>query len=62
MIPNLWACHHDANYWSDPNVFRPERFLTEHGDVYKPEYLIPFSVGKLVCLKSFVSVLSVSII
>lgn len=53
VIPNLWACHHDPHYWNDPDVFRPERFLDELGEVHKPEYLIPFSVGKLMDIMSF---------
>ena len=36
MSPDLW----DA-----PEEFRPERFL-RNGQVHKPDFFIPFSVGK----------------
>lgn len=45
VFTNLWAVHFDPKYWDDPQVFRPERFLNDKGQIEKPEYLIPFSVG-----------------
>ena len=30
---NLYNLHHDERYWEDPWEFRPERFLTEDGEV-----------------------------
>lgn len=50
VFENLWAVHHDPNYWGDPDVFRPERFITPEGAVKQPEYLIPFSTGKRICM------------
>ena len=47
VMQNIWAVHFDSKLWGDPEVFRPERFLDENGRVVKPEYFIPFSVGKL---------------
>ena len=29
MFVNLWAIHHDIEYWVEPFTFRPERFLNE---------------------------------
>ena len=47
LLPNLWAVHHDANVWSEPEKFKPERFLDEDGNVHQPEdNYAPFSVGK----------------
>ena len=29
VFVNLWAIHHDIEYWVEPFPFRPERFLNE---------------------------------
>jgi cytochrome P450 len=47
---NSFAIHNDRELWGDPNSFRPERFINEDGQLVKPEYLIPFSVGKRNCI------------
>ncbi|CAL1262528.1 unnamed protein product [Larinioides sclopetarius] len=51
VVANLWSIHHNPKYWGeDADVFRPERFLTEdRKQVVKPEYFIPFSIGKRSC-------------
>ena len=37
----------DPDYWSDANVFKPERFLTPDGSkVIKEDRFIPFGIGK----------------
>jgi cytochrome P450 family 2 subfamily J len=50
IISNLWAIHHDPKLFPDPETFRPERFINEKGQAVKPDFLIPFSVGKRFCL------------
>lgn len=30
---NIWAMHHDEEFWGDPWSFRPERFLEENGQL-----------------------------
>ncbi|CAL8111339.1 unnamed protein product [Orchesella dallaii] len=51
IIPNLHASLNDPEIWEDPEHFRPERFLSEDGKkVIRNDALIPFSVGKRVCL------------
>ncbi|XP_054922659.2 vitamin D 25-hydroxylase-like [Dermacentor andersoni] len=50
VVPSLRSIFHDASFWEDPEVFRPERFLVEGGTrASKPERLIPFSYGKRSC-------------
>lgn len=55
---NTWSLSHDPVLWGSPDCFRPERFLTNEGKaVKKPEYYIPFSIGKRACPgESFASI------
>lgn len=50
IMPNLYQVHHDEKYWGDPENFRPERFLNPDGSYRKDERVIPFSIGKRVCV------------
>ncbi|ODM92367.1 Cytochrome P450 2J6 [Orchesella cincta] len=51
VIPNLFCTMHDPKVWTDPETFRPERFLSEdEKTLVKNEALIPFSTGKRICL------------
>lgn len=50
ILSNQWAVTHDPTFWPHPETFRPERFLTEDGKgTHRPEYHIPFSIGKRSC-------------
>ncbi|XP_054166973.1 cytochrome P450 18a1-like [Oppia nitens] len=49
ILPNLYAINMDPKLWLEPEKFEPERFL-RNGKVYKPDYFIPFSVGRRMCL------------
>ncbi|XP_059637760.1 cytochrome P450 CYP82D47-like [Cornus florida] len=52
LLVNLWKIHRDPRVWSDPNEFRPERFLTSHKDVdVRGQHfeLIPFGSGRRMC-------------
>ena len=41
----------DPKYWSEPDVFKPERFLTDDEYVrVRPPAFIPFSIGQRRCL------------
>lgn len=46
VITNLYSVHFDEKYWSNPEVFRPERFLDSSGQFVKKEAFVPFSLGK----------------
>ncbi|KAH9510286.1 cytochrome P450 2 sub U member 1 [Bulinus truncatus] len=50
VMPNLDAVLGSKEIWGDPETFRPERFLDEQGNIVKREELIPFSIGRRVCL------------
>lgn len=49
IVPNLWAIHMDPQLWRDPDKFEPERFL-KNGEVQKPDFFMPFSVGRRMCV------------
>lgn len=54
ITPNIYQVHRDPEYWSNPEEFIPERFLTEETDgslkFHKDERVIPFGVGKRECI------------
>ncbi len=47
---NLYGVHHDPTYWKDPDCFNPNRFLDDEGNFVPDERVVPFGVGKRVCL------------
>ena len=55
VINNLHAVHFDVDFWGDPHVFRPERFLVPANDgegvcPVKSSRTIPFGLGRRQCL------------
>ncbi|XP_053836166.1 vitamin D 25-hydroxylase isoform X2 [Vidua macroura] len=50
VITNLYSVHFDEKYWSNPEVFFPERFLDSNGQFVKKDAFIPFSLGRRHCL------------
>lgn len=50
VVPLLHAVHMDPELWEDPQDFRPSRFINAEGKVEKPEYFLPFGVGRRMCL------------
>ncbi|XP_043266954.1 methyl farnesoate epoxidase-like isoform X2 [Venturia canescens] len=50
VLPNLMSVHMDKEHWGDPEAFRPERFIDEHGEFVNDPWLIPFGSGRRKCL------------
>ncbi|KAH0468528.1 hypothetical protein IEQ34_003561 [Dendrobium chrysotoxum] len=47
---NMWAITHDKSIWSDPDEFKPERFLTNHVSIMGSDLrMAPFGSGRRVC-------------
>merc|ERR1719422_652527 len=50
IMYNTYTLHMDKDYWGDPEIFRPERFIDEHGKYKNHEMLNPFGIGRRKCL------------
>ncbi|KAJ8917683.1 hypothetical protein NQ315_005130 [Exocentrus adspersus] len=50
VVPLLHAVHMDPTLWDAPEKFNPSRFINAEGKVTKPEYFLPFGVGRRMCL------------
>lgn len=47
MIVSLYSLNMDREYWKDPHVFRPERFLNSSGELIQhSEQFFPFGLGR----------------
>jgi methyl farnesoate epoxidase/farnesoate epoxidase len=52
-MQGIYEMMHDEEYWGDPEVFRPERFIDPGTGKFKSsERLIPFGLGKRMCIGS----------
>ncbi|MCY7369285.1 MAG: cytochrome P450 [Polaromonas sp.] len=58
-----WLLHRDPRWWpSEPEAFRPERFLADAPDAILRGAYIPFGLGPRVCLGQHFAVLEMSLI
>ncbi|XP_025263961.1 cytochrome P450 9e2-like [Camponotus floridanus] len=57
----VYAIHHDAKYYDDPEKFRPERFLDNKMYHNSPCYL-PFGLGPRMCIANRFAMLEVKVL
>jgi cytochrome P450 len=55
IMLNIYAVHRDPKLWADPDHFNPEANFTQCNqrggfEIVNTEYLIPFGVGRRLCL------------
>lgn len=50
VIPLINSVHMDPKLWDKPEEFQPRRFIDAEGKVKKPEFFMPFGVGRRMCL------------
>ncbi|GFO04621.1 cytochrome p450 2c8 [Plakobranchus ocellatus] len=50
LFINMRSALHDSDTWADPDMFRPERYFDDTGNLLKIEAHIPFGLGKRSCL------------
>lgn len=47
---NVWAINRDANYWENPGIFSPERFVDNNLDVRGQNFhMLTFGSGRRMC-------------
>ncbi|KAL3875531.1 hypothetical protein ACJMK2_033475 [Sinanodonta woodiana] len=50
LLPDIDSVLSDPKIWSDPEEFRPERFISEEETLLKPDEFIPFFTGRRNCV------------
>lgn len=50
VIPLIQSVHMDPTLWDKPEEFIPERFIGPDGAVHRPDFFMPFGVGRRRCL------------
>ena len=59
LVPNAYLIHHDPEIYSDPYVFRPERFVHDPPGTYT---WIPFGGGRRRCIGASFAMLEMKIV
>nr|QLI62166.1 cytochrome P450 17 [Streltzoviella insularis] len=67
VLMSLGDLHFDPEIWEEPQVFKPDRFINEHGALKNIEHMYPFGLGRRRCpgdslAKSFIFILFVGIL
>lgn len=57
VFANLYSVSFDKTFWTDPEKFQPERFLTNNNEIdqEKAEYVLSFGAGRRRCLGEFLA-------
>ena len=50
FFSNLSKFLNDPQEFPEPGKFKPERFIDEGGKIRKSDHLVPFGIGKRVCM------------
>ncbi|XP_038060608.1 steroid 17-alpha-hydroxylase/17,20 lyase-like [Patiria miniata] len=50
VLCNFYGLHFNEEYWPEPFVFKPERFIDEDGKFKSDEHMYPFGYGARACL------------
>ena len=48
-----YVIHHNPEFWPEPEIFKPERFLKENAHNIKPFSWLPFGSGPRQCIGKF---------
>lgn len=61
---NVYALHHNPNYWSEPQKFKPSRFDSRFTSPPEPKHrsaFLPFSLGQRSCIGKFFAELELTV-
>ena len=50
VMSSLYHIHHDPKHFKEPELFNPSRFIDESGKFVPNSRVVPFGIGKRVCL------------
>ncbi|BFZ02722.1 hypothetical protein BsWGS_05762 [Bradybaena similaris] len=50
VLANVWALHRDGEYWAEPDIFNPDRFMDEPHCKKAGFTFIPFGAGPRHCI------------
>lgn len=50
IIGSLYHVMYDSKFFPQPEIFKPERFLNQDGHFVPDEHVVPFGIGKRMCL------------
>ncbi|KAH0578674.1 hypothetical protein H2248_003805 [Termitomyces sp. 'cryptogamus'] len=49
VLANIWSMTHDESRYPEPDLFKPERFFDEDGDLNTDDDIIAFGFGRRIC-------------
>ncbi len=58
----VWALHRSQLFWDRPELFRPDRFADEAGEVHDKYQYLPFGAGPRVCVGADFAMMQAQII
>ena len=62
MITYFYGLHHNAQYWPDPETFRPERFLASAKKEQQPYTYLPFGGGPRLCIGNHFALMEMQLV
>ena len=62
LITYFYGLHHNPTYWSEPEAFRPERFLASAKKEHEPYTYLPFGGGPRMCIGNHFSLMEMQLV
>ena len=62
VLVSTWLLHRHRDLWSEPDEFRPERFLGEAGETINRFAYLPFGIGPRVCIGARFAMMEMAIV
>jgi len=62
LITYFYGLHHNPEFWSEPEAFRPERFLASAKKEHEPYTYLPFGGGPRLCIGNHFSLMEMQLV